>query len=222
MNYTNYDSSAGTIQPHSVTIPNFNIQTQGNNDMLMSYSITKLMPSLLKAQSAMGNAVKGANNPFFKSRFADLNSVREASHPSLNENGITVLQPMIQKDGKTYVRTLLVHESGEYLGSETEVVVKANGNAQDYGSGISYARRYGLQSLLSLGTADDDGEAAVGRAKPEQKQWAASANPTTLTAEQPAVQVSSNAKSTFKKPTSSKKLDAPSSAQTSDDGNEWQ
>ena len=45
---------------------------------------------LLKAQKEMQNAKKGANNPFFKSKYADLNSVREACMPLLNENGILV------------------------------------------------------------------------------------------------------------------------------------
>lgn len=136
--------------------------------MVMSASVDKLAPALLKAQTQMSNATKGSQNPFFKSQYADLNAVREASQPALNENGFTVLQPMVQKEGKSYVRTLLLHESGQYIGSDTEVVVKNASNPQDYGSGVSYARRYGLQALVSLGQQDDDGEAAVGREKPSK------------------------------------------------------
>ncbi len=140
-------------------------------DMVMSQSIGKIAPALLKAQSGMSNASKDAKNPFFKSKYADLNSVREASHPLLNANGITVLQPTLEKNGKNYVRTLLLHESGEYIGSDTEIIAAKANDPQAHGSGISYARRYGLQSLISLGASDDDAEASMGRGlKPGTKE----------------------------------------------------
>lgn len=132
-------------------------------EMVMSTTITKIAPALLKAQCSMGNAVKDSKNPFYKSKYADLNSVREASHPHLNSNGIMVLQPVIQKENKSFVRTLLLHESGEFIGSDTEVVISKQNDPQAVGSAISYARRYGLQALISLGAEDDDGEKAMGR-----------------------------------------------------------
>lgn len=144
-------------------------QTQGT-DMVMSPSILKIAPALLKAQGKMTGAVKDAKNPFFKSSYADLNAVREACTPALHENEILVLQPMIQKDGKSFVRTLLLHSSGEYFGSDTEVVCAKQNDPQAQGSAITYARRYGLQSLVSLGSADDDGEGAMNRSD-SRKQW---------------------------------------------------
>lgn len=134
-------------------------------DMVMSQSVDKLVPALLAAQKAMSNAIKGSSNPFFKSSYADLNAVREASLPALNENGFIVTQPMVQKEGKTYVRTMFLHTSGQFIGSDTEVIAKNPGNPQEYGSGISYARRYGLQALAFLGQQDDDAESAMGRTK---------------------------------------------------------
>lgn len=131
--------------------------------MQMSATITKISAALLKAQSKMGGAVKDAKNPFFKSNYADLNAVREASLPVLNAEGITVLQPTVVIGERNYVRTLLLHESGEYLASDTEIIMNKANDAQSNGSGISYARRYGLQSFLNIGAHDDDGEAAVGR-----------------------------------------------------------
>lgn len=137
--------------------------TSQGTDMVMSPSILKIAPALLKAQGEMTGAVKDAKNPFFKSSYADLNAVREACTPALHENEILVLQPMIQKDGKSFVRTLLLHSSGEYFGSDTEVVCAKQNDPQAQGSAITYARRYGLQSLVSLGSADDDGESAMER-----------------------------------------------------------
>jgi hypothetical protein len=131
--------------------------------MNRSESIAKIAPAFLKAQKTMGNAIKDSKNPFFKSNYADLNAVREASMPALNENGISVLQPTVVVDGKNYVETILMHESGEFFSSFTAILCAKENDAQGNGSGISYARRYGLQSFVSLGSADDDGEGAMGR-----------------------------------------------------------
>lgn len=131
--------------------------------MNKSESIKVISSALVKAQREMGNASKGASNPFFKSKYADLNAIREACMPVLNENGITVLQPTTVVDGKAYVETTLLHESGEYLTSITEIIAPKQNDPQAHGSGVSYARRYGLQSFLCIGAEDDDGEKAMGR-----------------------------------------------------------
>lgn len=122
-----------------------------------------LAAALLRAQKAMGNATKDSKNPFYKSSYADLNAIREAAIPVLNAEGISVLQPIIQHDGKSFVQTLLLHESGQSMASNTEIVAAKANDPQAYGSGISYARRYGLQSFLNIGAVDDDGERAMAR-----------------------------------------------------------
>ena len=105
--------------------------------MIKSESLSKLAPALVKAQRQMSNATKDAKNPFFKSKYADLNSVREAVTPALHEQGISVLQLNLHENGKNFVRTTLLHESGEFLCSDTEIVVKEAGNPQALGSAIS-------------------------------------------------------------------------------------
>ena len=116
--------------------------------------------ALLKAQMEMGTAIKDSANPFFKSKYADLNSIREACMPHLNKHGIVVLQPTIVFEGKNYVKTLLLHESGESMECLTEIVFSKQNDAQAQGSGITYARRYGLQSFVNVGAEDDDGQKA--------------------------------------------------------------
>lgn len=126
----------------------------------------KLISSaLVKAQSEMSNPLKSKTNPFFKNSYADLNSVREAVMPVLNSHGISVLQPIVHIDGKNFVKTILLHESGELLESFTEIIYNKVNDAQAQGSGISYARRYALQSFVCVGADDDDGQKAV-QAKP--------------------------------------------------------
>lgn len=121
----------------------------------------QIATALLKAQSEMSNPKKQAENPFFKKKYADLNSIREAVIPTLNANGITVLQPIVHVDGKNFVKTILLHETGEMLESLTEIVYNKINDAQAQGSGISYARRYSLQSFVCVGADDDDGQKAV-------------------------------------------------------------
>ena len=121
----------------------------------------QIATALLKAQTEMSNPKKGSTNPFFKSKYADLNSIREAVIPVLNSNGISVLQPIVHTDGKNFVKTILLHESGELMESLTEIVYNKINDAQAQGSGISYARRYALQSFVCVGADDDDGQKAV-------------------------------------------------------------
>jgi len=121
----------------------------------------QIATALLKAQSEMSNPKKQAENPFFKKKYADLNSIREAVIPTLNANGISILQPIVHVDGKNFVKTILLHDSGELLESLTEIVYNKINDAQAQGSGISYARRYSLQSFVCVGADDDDGQKAV-------------------------------------------------------------
>lgn len=130
--------------------------------MRTSDTIKLVSEALLEAQRTMGDATKGSKNPFFKSSYADLNAIREVAIPALNKAGVSLLQPTVVVDCKNYVETVLLHESGEWISGTTEIK-NTKGDAQGEGSGISYARRYGLQSLLSIGAVDDDGEAAQGR-----------------------------------------------------------
>lgn len=120
--------------------------------------------ALLEAQKEMGNATKGSNNPFFKSKYADLNAIREACMPALNKNGIVVLQPTVHIEGKNFIKTVLLHESGETFEGLTEIIYNKQNDAQAQGSGITYARRYGLQSLVNVGADDDDGNKASQKA----------------------------------------------------------
>lgn len=136
--------------------------------MNKSDSIVNLAKALVLAQGEMGNAVKGSVNTFFKATYAGLNSVREACTPLLNKYGIVVLQPTVELNGGLYVETILLHQSGEYLSGLTEVRVEKPNNPQAMGSSISYSRRYGLQSILSIGAEDDDGEGAMARTSPPQ------------------------------------------------------
>lgn len=117
--------------------------------------------ALVKAQLEMTTPKKGSVNPFFKNKYADLNDVLSAVVPALNANGIVLLQPLVNLDGKNFVKTVLMHESGETFESYAEIFCNKQNDAQAYGSGISYARRYSLSSICGIGSEDDDAQKAV-------------------------------------------------------------
>ena len=59
---------------------------------MQSDSIGKLAEALAAAQGEMKNAPLNKVNPHFKSKFADLASIRDASTPALSKHGIAVTQ----------------------------------------------------------------------------------------------------------------------------------
>lgn len=131
--------------------------------MISSTQIDKIAPALLKAQRVMGSATKGAANPYFKSRYADLGAVMEVAKDPLNEVGIMILQPAYSRDGSHYVETVLMHESGQFVATEPLKLELTKVDMQSLGSAITYSRRYQLQSLLSIPAEDDDGEKSMTR-----------------------------------------------------------
>lgn len=124
--------------------------------MEKSESIKNLAMAMSKAQGEMGGAVKAKNNPFFKSKYADLSAVIQAVKEPFANNGLSYVQFPINDNEKIGVETILMHSSGEFL--STSYTVKANKqDAQGAGSVITYCRRYALQSIAGIPSEDDDG-----------------------------------------------------------------
>lgn len=164
--------------------------------MKKSDNLASLAKALVAAQKNMGAALKDSKNPFFKSKYADLNAIIDASIPALNEQGIAVLQsPGVVMDGVggsvSVINTILLHESGEFISGESKVVAAKINDPQAEGSATTYARRYGLQAMVTLKAEDDDGEAAMGRttqAKTEPKQTTAQVTKPAATKEEKVVE----------------------------------
>lgn len=125
--------------------------------------------ALARAQANMGKALKQANNPHFRSKYADLGNVMDACLPALNEAGIALIQPTGEDEHGRFVETILIHgESGESLTCRVPLIVSKN-DMQGYGSAVTYARRYGLMAMAGIAPEDDDGNAAA-KAPPKQEQ----------------------------------------------------
>ena len=125
-----------------------------------SESIAKLATALSIVQGKLTHAKKDSANPFFKSKYADLESVWDACRSLLAENGFAVMQfPGEFVDGTMSLNTVLTHSSGEYMSYLMSVPV-TKPDAQGAGSALTYMRRYALAAVVGVVQADDDGNAA--------------------------------------------------------------
>ena len=169
--------------------------------MRMSNSIKNISAALLAAQKEMEGVVKGADNPYYKTKYADINEVIKTVKDPLNKHGILISQPnSVTATGASVVETLLIHaESGEFIVGETLVVTKEV-DAQKHGAAITYSRRFGLQSILGLPALDDDGNYASNKT---EKLEASESKPKTATvvASKPAASLLTKAASFKKQPT---------------------
>jgi len=119
----------------------------------------ELYTKLLNVQKEVGAITKDSTNPFFKSQYFDINGLLTALKPILNEQGLVVLQPLTEINGRLALETLVIdEESGDQIKSIT--VLPENPDPQKMGSAITYFRRYALQSFFLLQAQDDDGNDA--------------------------------------------------------------
>lgn len=121
---------------------------------------------LFEFKKLTGKVVKGANNPFFKTKYSDLNSVIEATDPSLEEVGLLWVDRV--KD-LTLESDIIDPDSGEVITLITPLLLGKQ-DMQQLGSAITYARRYNRMTACGLQAVDDDGATASGTvfAKPKQ------------------------------------------------------
>ncbi len=120
---------------------------------------------LLEVQKEVGAISKDSKNPFFKSKYFDINQLIEHVQPVLNKHGLVLLQPI--EDGKVF-SAIYDSESDKFVESSLEL--PQLNDPQKLGSCITYYRRYTLASLLGLQAEDDDANLASKKAsKPVKK-----------------------------------------------------
>lgn len=139
--------------------------------MLKSEQVNELAAALAKAQGQLEGAKKSSNNPFFKSKYADLAECWNTCREALTANEISVIQmpEEINENGRLNITTMLAHSSGQYISSTlTMTVTKLD--PQAIGSAITYGRRYALAAMVGLAQEDDDGEKAMARQEKKDKK----------------------------------------------------
>lgn len=146
-------------------------------EIVYSEKLDQLAAALAAFQSEVPAIAKTANNPFFKSRYADLADVKAAADPIATKNGLAVTQfPGRDRErGEDTLTTWLLHKSGQFIRETMSLhLSKGPSEAQAHGSALTYARRYCYMSVLGL-VADEDDDANKTRAQPQQQQRPAQA-----------------------------------------------
>jgi len=141
--------------------------------MNQSEQINELAVALSKFQGEMTSVKKDAVNPFFKSKYATLDTIWEAIRKPLSDNGLSVIQTLGIGEGFTTLGTKLLHTSGQWVEGSMPLNPEKD-TPQGLGSAITYARRYSLSAILGIVVDEDDDAESTKRkgekAKPVVKQ----------------------------------------------------
>jgi hypothetical protein len=128
----------------------------------------EIASALVKAQKAFGPALKTSTNPHFRNKYAALDACIEAVIDALNDNGIMLMQQTHLCEDGVIVETIFIHESGETMSGGKLHVPAAKHDPQGYGSALTYAKRYSLQSACGIAPEDDDGNKATNSVQQKQ------------------------------------------------------
>jgi hypothetical protein len=148
-----------------------------------SESIGKLVEALAAAQGEFEEIKKEkeADAGSYTYKYADIADVLAAVRPALSKHGLAFSQPTVIEGGTIFIRTRLMHKSGEWMESEYPVASYANTNHQKIGAALTYARRYAGCSMLGVAAEEDvdagDGAATAGERRPPQQRRAPDREP---------------------------------------------
>ena len=139
---------------------------------IMSENVNELFTALSKAQGEFRLVKKSANNPFFKSKYADLASFIMDVREVLRNNDLCVTQTTISLNGNTFLVTTLGHKSGQWIQGTMPIVCSKN-TPQEFGSSLTYARRYAFTSIINICGGDDDDDAQLAQVgvDKEHMEW---------------------------------------------------
>lgn len=126
--------------------------------------------AFVKFQSEFKGMKPDSSNPFFKSTYISLDGILETVRPILAKNGLAVIQEATGDGDYIFVKTKLIHESGEMIETEVLKMKPQKNDPQSMGSCITYSKRYQLAALLGICECiDDDANIATyGNNSPDQ------------------------------------------------------
>ena len=128
--------------------------------------------AFVKFQSEFKGMKPDSSNPFFKSTYISLDGILETARPILAKNGLAVIQEATGDGEYIFVKTKLIHESGEMIETEVLKMKPQKNDPQSMGSCITYSKRYQLAALLGICECiDDDANIATyGNNSPDQSK----------------------------------------------------
>lgn len=132
---------------------------------MQSENIELITKAIISFQKEVSGIKKESENPYFKSKYANLESIWMGIKDGLFAHDLTVIQyGFPSKPGTIGVGTKLLHTSGQWIDSQLELPFKEP-DPQKAGAAITYSRRYSLAAILSIPLLDDDAESAMVRDK---------------------------------------------------------
>jgi hypothetical protein len=137
--------------------------------MKTSESINEIAAAMAKAQGDLHSAAKSSDNPFFKSKYADLAEVWDTIRQPFTKHGLSIIQPVSSAEGHLTISTRVMHQSGQWIESDP-LIFPITQKVQDLGSCCTYLRRYSLAAMLGVTQEDDDGNAQAATASTKAEQ----------------------------------------------------
>lgn len=126
--------------------------------MKTSENIAHIAVALSVFQSQVEQPKKTADNPYFKSKYVTLEAVIAAVKQGIAETGLSYLQIPQSQEGAIGIKTVLLHEKGEFIEFDTFVLPLEKNSAQSAGGALTYARRYSLAAAFGIASdTDTDG-----------------------------------------------------------------
>lgn len=123
----------------------------------------KIYAAIVKAQSGIAMpsrnrqvSVKTKTGGTYTFAYATLDHIIEQIRKPLTSNGLWFVQTLEEDaGGKFKLVTTVIHESGQAIASRTPLLVEEKNN-QQFGSALTYMRRYALTAILGIAAEDDD------------------------------------------------------------------
>ncbi len=144
-------------------------------------ALGKLGAALAKAQAEIETPKKKQSVTFSgrSYKYADLAEVLDSIRKPLSDNALalTSLVDMHETKG-TVLKTSLIHSSGESITSYYPLPDPSKVKAQDFGSALTYARRYSISCLIGIASEDDDDGENAPSPEPIKKTFTPSPKPT--------------------------------------------
>src|SRR6266446_4008614 len=129
-----------------------------------SAEVDKLVAALAKAQGAFPEIERNrtvrikpkAGGQEYEFKYATLSAIIDAIRKPLSENGLAYTQ-IISHDADSgfYVLTTTLYCGNQFLSSKTPIIVEGQTN-QQFGSALTYMKRYTLAALLGIAAEEDD------------------------------------------------------------------
>lgn len=120
-----------------------------------------------RALMEMPDLLTDSSNPHFRSKYVSLPKLLAAVRPVLAKHELAISQRIQSEETRLLLQTVVHYENDREILVVASYPIPLQGNPQQVGSAITYARRYSLMAALGImGDPDDDGNLAASQPQP--------------------------------------------------------